>query len=218
LYCLNSLCTGPACDDNVQNGAETDVDCGGGTCSPCAIDLECLVHTDCSTNNCTQSICVVTPETCQDNIKNQDESDTDCGGSCTKCALNKSCGSSDDCSSGFCSQNICSTPPSPVPVPTSQPVAVPSAVPTYSPVHETPVTPPVSAPITPPVSAPTDENPPISDNVPSLEPVSVPVTTNAPVFAGNAPQATVSGSSSERAQNVLYFLLISLALYFYCAM
>jgi hypothetical protein len=74
LYCLNSLCSkhakntypdldltlllaGPACDDNAQNGAETDVDCGGETCSPCAIDLKCLVHTDCSTNNCTQSIC-----------------------------------------------------------------------------------------------------------------------------------------------------------------
>ncbi len=35
------------CADGEQNGAETDVDCGGGTCGPCANDKGCETDADC---------------------------------------------------------------------------------------------------------------------------------------------------------------------------
>ncbi|MEM7185103.1 MAG: M43 family zinc metalloprotease [Bacteroidota bacterium] len=54
----------PTCDDGVQNGDETGVDCGGSTCAPC-------------------------PEpTCDDGIQNGDETGVDCGGSnCAPCQI-----------------------------------------------------------------------------------------------------------------------------------
>ncbi len=53
---------GPSCDDGVQNGDETGVDCGG-SCTPC-----------------------VTPPTCDDGVQNGDETGVDCGGSnCAPC-------------------------------------------------------------------------------------------------------------------------------------
>ena len=33
------LCAAASCTDTVKNGSETDVDCGGSTCKPCAINL-----------------------------------------------------------------------------------------------------------------------------------------------------------------------------------
>ncbi|KAK8797365.1 hypothetical protein WA158_004573 [Blastocystis sp. Blastoise] len=43
---------GPLCTDNVQNGLETDIDCGGSTCSPCPNEKNCLVDTDCQSGKC----------------------------------------------------------------------------------------------------------------------------------------------------------------------
>ena len=55
---------GPTCDDGIQNGDETGVDCGG-SCAPC-----------------------VTPPTCDDGIQNGDEEGVDCGGSsCAPCQV-----------------------------------------------------------------------------------------------------------------------------------
>lgn len=54
----------PTCDDGIQNGDETGVDCGG-SCAPC-----------------------VTPPTCDDGIQNGDEEGVDCGGSnCAPCPV-----------------------------------------------------------------------------------------------------------------------------------
>ncbi|WP_084050434.1 GEVED domain-containing protein [Aquimarina macrocephali] len=55
--------SGPTCNDGIQNGDETGVDCGG-SCSPCAIP------------------------TCTDGIQNGDETGVDCGGSCSPCQTN----------------------------------------------------------------------------------------------------------------------------------
>ena len=49
----------PTCDDGIQNGDETGIDCGG-SCAACA--------------------------TCDDGILNGDETGVDCGGSCAACA------------------------------------------------------------------------------------------------------------------------------------
>ena len=42
----------PTCSDGVQNGQETDADCGGGICPAC-IDLrKCLTGSNCLSINC----------------------------------------------------------------------------------------------------------------------------------------------------------------------
>jgi len=58
----------PSCTDKKHNGAETDVDCGGGACPACAAGKKCKVTTDCSAGlGC-------------------------CGGVCTSLATNTNCG------------------------------------------------------------------------------------------------------------------------------
>src|SRR5947208_3591450 len=44
---------------------------------------------------------------CGDNVKNGDESDTDCGGSCPKCSDGRACGGGPDCLSTHCLLNKC---------------------------------------------------------------------------------------------------------------
>ncbi len=57
-FCLGAG-PAPTCDDGVQNGDETGVDCGGSTCPACP--------------------------TCDDGIQNGDETGVDCGGPCAPC-------------------------------------------------------------------------------------------------------------------------------------
>jgi len=45
------------CSDTVKNGAETDVDCGGGTCPTCANGKTCAGNSDCTSNNCVATVC-----------------------------------------------------------------------------------------------------------------------------------------------------------------
>jgi formylglycine-generating enzyme required for sulfatase activity len=54
-------CAVPTATDGVQNGDETDVDCGGtSTSAPaCALDKKCRVHADCASDACTyKGVCV----------------------------------------------------------------------------------------------------------------------------------------------------------------
>jgi len=55
--CLSQDCdaTGhcaPSCIDGIDDGTETDVDCGGPTCSPCGVGQHCAANADCATQNC----------------------------------------------------------------------------------------------------------------------------------------------------------------------
>jgi uncharacterized repeat protein (TIGR01451 family) len=50
----------PTCTDTVKNGTETDIDCGGITCAPCAIGKVCNVSADCTSQNCSGGICQAT--------------------------------------------------------------------------------------------------------------------------------------------------------------
>ena len=58
-----NICLGgePTCEDGIQNGEETGIDCGGPDCPACP------------------------PPSCEDGIQNGDETDIDCGGSCAPC-------------------------------------------------------------------------------------------------------------------------------------
>ena len=69
------------CNDGVRNGAETDVDCGGGTCAACGAGQACSVHAT-ARPVCTGNVC--RPAT-SDGVKNGAET-VDCGGgSCAGC-------------------------------------------------------------------------------------------------------------------------------------
>jgi hypothetical protein len=46
------------CSDGIDNGSETDVDCGGGTCPACGNGLQCLLASDCASANCSGGVCV----------------------------------------------------------------------------------------------------------------------------------------------------------------
>ncbi|MBM3204546.1 hypothetical protein FJZ48_01015 [Candidatus Uhrbacteria bacterium] len=112
--CLNGTCNPVnqvTCQDGVFNGAETDVDCGGGVCPRCGINKFCGGNADCLSGLCSSGRCVVVAS-CNDGVRNQDETDVDCGGVCAKCANGRNCGNANDCQSGACN-GTCYTPQQP---------------------------------------------------------------------------------------------------------
>ena len=49
------------CANGWLDGAETDIDCGGGTCGRCVTGKKCLVNSDCTSNDCSSGICTTFP-------------------------------------------------------------------------------------------------------------------------------------------------------------
>jgi hypothetical protein len=45
-------CTPATCADGIRDAAETDLDCGGGTCAPCALTRNCCAAADCASLHC----------------------------------------------------------------------------------------------------------------------------------------------------------------------
>ena len=107
---------GPTCADDLQNGAETGVDCGGpcNACPTCFDGIQNQLETgvDCG-GPCATCL------TCDDGIQNQLETGIDCGGPCATCPT---CGdgtldSGEECDDGnivdadactnACEDNIC---------------------------------------------------------------------------------------------------------------
>ncbi|WP_146158002.1 hypothetical protein [Enhygromyxa salina] len=70
------------CDNQVLDGDETDVDCGG-SCSGCAPGAGCLEPGDCEAQVCEANVCAA--PTCVDGVHNGDEIDVDCGANCRFC-------------------------------------------------------------------------------------------------------------------------------------
>lgn len=108
--CSTSTATTPQgnCADGIKDGAETDVDCGGGTCNKCAEDQTCSGDGDCGTTSCKAGKCAIPPSpTCVDGVKNQQETDVDCAGECSPCADGKVCVGNGDCGSGLCTAGAC---------------------------------------------------------------------------------------------------------------
>jgi hypothetical protein len=58
--CAKSMCEGvaPTCLDGCVDGDETDIDCGGGKCNPCALGKTCHVASDCYSGVCKNDVCV----------------------------------------------------------------------------------------------------------------------------------------------------------------
>ena len=56
--CIDMVCVAqPTCDDGIKNAAESDVDCGGADCAPCAIGKQCGKPEDCDSNKCKNGTC-----------------------------------------------------------------------------------------------------------------------------------------------------------------
>jgi len=73
----------PTCDDGIQNGDETGIDCGG-SCAACATCDDGILNGDETGVDCGGSCAACA--TCDDGILNGDETGIDCGGSCAACA------------------------------------------------------------------------------------------------------------------------------------
>jgi hypothetical protein len=96
----------PSCADQVKNGAETDVDCGGGTCPRCDTGAACAVDADCQSEICSGFTCKA--PACNDTVMNAAETDIDCGGgTCPACADLLACKQHSDCQSGYCKSGQC---------------------------------------------------------------------------------------------------------------
>jgi hypothetical protein len=102
------VCAKATCSDAVKNGAETDVDCGGDTCMKCTANKACKVGSDCESSICSGTTNTCAEPSCNDGVKNGDESDVDCGGGCKGCDTGKACAVASDCDSEVCSNaNTC---------------------------------------------------------------------------------------------------------------
>ena len=113
-FCAQGFCQiqTSSCTNGIQDGFETDIDCGGGQCPACAIGRRCVSPKDCQSFNCMQGICG-NANSCFDGVRNGFETDVDCGGGqCAPCANFKQCLSAKDCQSGFCQMGICQPPTS----------------------------------------------------------------------------------------------------------
>lgn len=103
------VCTAPTPADGIQDGTETDIDCGGPAAPACADTLKCLVGTDCTSKVCKDlgagKRCQ--PPTSSDGVTNGTETDIDCGGgaptNAPACTAGKSCLVANDCRSTGCS-------------------------------------------------------------------------------------------------------------------
>ncbi|MEM9848405.1 MAG: fibronectin type III domain-containing protein, partial [Bacteroidota bacterium] len=87
----------PTCEDGIQNGDETGIDCGGANCPDCSDEPTCEdgiqngdeTGIDCGGANCPD--CSDEP-TCNDGIQNGDETGIDCGGAnCPACPVEPTC-------------------------------------------------------------------------------------------------------------------------------
>lgn len=87
--CADDICgeeipEGPdECTDGIRNGTESDIDCGGSDCEPCADGGSCFADADCQSNNCAAGFCE--QASCTDGVQNGTETGVDCGGGCPAC-------------------------------------------------------------------------------------------------------------------------------------
>jgi hypothetical protein len=103
--CAADVCNGNSacrCMDGLVNGAESDVDCGGGTCPTCAATQSCNVASDCTSGVCTAGSCQA--PSCGDGVVNgaevcdvNDPATPCCAGTCMGTAASgTACGADPD--------------------------------------------------------------------------------------------------------------------------
>ena len=105
------VCVSAACNDGVQNGSESGIDCGGGLlgsgCALCQSNQGCLLDSDCASHVCGPLFACNDPS-CADGVTNADETGADCGGWCgATCPDDTACTYDTDCSSYLCLNGKC---------------------------------------------------------------------------------------------------------------
>jgi len=74
------------CNDGIQNGNETGIDCGGTFCAACPTCNDGIQNGDETGVDCGGTSCVSCATLCSDGMQNGDETGVDCGGtSCAAC-------------------------------------------------------------------------------------------------------------------------------------
>jgi hypothetical protein len=103
---VERCCQAASCVDGVRNGAEIDVDCGGG-CGLCPLSARCAQDNQCESDFCEAGLCA-DPGTCNDGVRNGRESSVDCGGDrCPLCADQSPCNQASDCVNDNCFEGVC---------------------------------------------------------------------------------------------------------------
>jgi hypothetical protein len=101
--CVAYQCTAVgSCGDKLKSDGETDVDCGGAACDPCADGLSCISDQDCTSDACHPLTKTCSPATCIDQQQENGETDLDCGGLCRPCIPGQKCLIDADCASHKC--------------------------------------------------------------------------------------------------------------------
>lgn len=85
----------PLCNDQIVNGDETGIDCGGTCSAKCEIGGGCRTDVDCEDAICMGGVC--TPKPCDNGVQDGQESDMDCGGTCRACPGGRKCVADTDC-------------------------------------------------------------------------------------------------------------------------
>jgi hypothetical protein len=106
----------PTCTDGVQNGQETDTDCGGAICDAqgrtCGTGQKCLTAFDCTNRICGANFICPAPS-CHDGVSNGGETGVDCGNAiatgCPACPAGQPCAISADCQSLHCANGACAS-------------------------------------------------------------------------------------------------------------
>ncbi len=87
------VCVPGTCFDQIPNGSESDVDCGGASCPRCTKGRLCNIDSDCLSDHCIEHM---NPKTgierrcytsCFNGVQDGTETGTDCGGLCTACTI-----------------------------------------------------------------------------------------------------------------------------------
>jgi hypothetical protein len=95
-------CQPPSCNDGVQNGEESGIDCGA-ACGGCALGAVCTVTAECASARCDDGRC----RSCADGVQSGRETGIDCGGPCPACAAGVVCTSDAQCARGACQDGRC---------------------------------------------------------------------------------------------------------------
>ena len=82
--CVGGSNPAPTCNDGIQNGDESGVDCGGTNCPACPSCNDGEQNGDETGVDCGGLDCPACP-TCNDGIQNGNETGVDCGGDCAPC-------------------------------------------------------------------------------------------------------------------------------------
>ena len=94
------------CSDNIRNGNEAGVDCGG-SCAPCPSCSDSIKNQGEAGVDC-GGPCAAPFPSCNDSVQNQGESDIDCGGpNCPACEEGRRCLRATDCQGLVCSLGTC---------------------------------------------------------------------------------------------------------------